>query len=114
MQYYSLILVFQVSLTTYVVLANSNNLQRIERGEMLTRTWQVQVEKVLAQDAIFDGANEISIISGCNIGIARELMHNLPGLLPVALYKQQALLLVRRLSKLRVTARLKPFVHDTD
>ncbi|MEH2063737.1 MAG: NAD-binding protein [Nostoc sp.] len=61
-----------------VVLANSNNLQRIERGEMLTRTWQVQVEKVLAQDGIFDGANEISIISGCNIGTARKLMYNLP------------------------------------
>ncbi|MHC5596089.1 MAG: potassium channel family protein [Nostoc sp.] len=95
-----------------VVLANSNSLQWIERGEMLTRTWQVQVEKVLAQDGIFDGANEISIISGCNIGTARELMHNLPGLLPVPLYKQQALLLVRRLSKLRVTARLKPFVKN--
>ncbi|WP_176726998.1 TrkA family potassium uptake protein [Nostoc sp. KVJ20] len=97
-----------------IVLANSNSLQRIERGEMFPRNWQVQIEKVLAQDAIFDGANEISIISGCNIGTARELMHNLPGLLPTALYKQQALLLVRRLSKLRVTARLKPFVQDTN
>ncbi len=96
-----------------IVLANSNSLQRIERGEMFPRTWQVQIDKVLAQDAIFDGANEISIISGCNIGTARELMHNLPGLLPTALYKQQALLLVRRLSKLRVTARLKSFVEDT-
>lgn len=74
---------------------------------MFPRTWQVQIEGVLGQDAIFDGANEISIISGCNIGTARELMHNLPGQLPVALYKQQAMLLVRRLSKLRVTARLK-------
>ncbi|MEH1921586.1 hypothetical protein [Nostoc sp.] len=41
-------------------------------------------------------------------------MHNLPGQLPVVLYKQQAMLLVRRLSKLRVTARLKPFVQDID
>ncbi len=40
-------------------------------------------------------------------------MHNLPAQLPTALYKQQALLLVRRLSKLRVTARLKSFVEDT-
>ncbi len=95
-----------------IVLANSNSLQRIERGEMFPRIWQVQVDKVLAQDAIFDGANEISIISGCNIGTARELMHNLPGQLPVALYKQQALLLVRRLSKLRVTARLKSSVEN--
>ncbi|MBN4006310.1 NAD-binding protein [Nostoc sp. LPT] len=95
-----------------IVLANSNSLQQIERGEMYPRTWQVQIEKVLALDAIFDGANEISIISGCSIGTARELMDNLPGELPVALYKQQALLLVRRLSKLRVTARLKPFFED--
>ncbi|MDF5710849.1 MAG: NAD-binding protein [Nostoc sp. S4] len=97
-----------------IVLANSNSLQRIERGEMLPRTWQVEVEKVLAQDAIFDGANEISIISGCNIGTARKLMDNLPGQLPRALYKQQALRLVRRLSKLRVTARLQPSSHSRD
>ncbi|WP_335144014.1 potassium channel family protein [Nostoc sp.] len=95
-----------------IVLANSNSLQRIERGEMFPRNWQVQIERVLAQDAIFDGANEISIISGCNIGVARELMHNLPAQLPRALYKQQAMLLVRRLSKLRVTARLKPLVEN--
>lgn len=97
-----------------IVLANSNSLQRIERGEMFPRTWQVQVEKALAQDAIFDGANEISIISGCNISTARKLMNNLPGQLSIALYKQQALYLVRRLSKLRVTARLKPFTQDTE
>ncbi len=97
-----------------IVLANTNSLQRIERGEMFPRTWQVKVEKVLAQDAIFDGANEISIISGCNIGIARKLMDNLPGHLPKALYKQQALRLVRRLTKLRVTARLQPFSDDRD
>ncbi len=92
-----------------IVLANTNSLQRIERGEMFNKTWQVEIEKALAEDAIFDGANEISIISGCSIGTARKLMDNLPGQLPKALYKQQALRLVRRLSKLRVTARLKPF-----
>lgn len=92
-----------------IVLANTNSLQRIERGEMFNRTWQVEIEKALVQDAIFDGANEISIISGCSIGTARKLMDNLPGQLPKPLYKQQALRLVRRLTKLRVTARLKPF-----
>ncbi|MDZ8236095.1 MAG: NAD-binding protein [Nostoc sp. ChiQUE01a] len=97
-----------------IVLANTNSLQRIERGEMFKRTWQLEIEKALAQDAIFDGANEISIISGCNIGTARKLMDNLPGQLPKALYKQQALRLVRRLTKLRVTARLKPIFDDPD
>ncbi|MEH2072292.1 MAG: NAD-binding protein [Nostoc sp.] len=97
-----------------IVLANSNSLQQIERGEMFPQTWQVEIEKVLAQDAIFDGANEISIISGCNIGTARKLMDNLPAHLPKALYKQQALHLVQRLTKIRVTARLKPCSEDRD
>ncbi|BAY78725.1 TrkA-N [Nostoc linckia NIES-25] len=92
-----------------IVLANTNSLQRIERGEIFQKTWQVEIEKTLAQDAIFDGANEISIISGCSIGTARKLMDNLPAQLPKPLYKQQALRLVRRLTKLRVTACLKPF-----
>lgn len=87
-----------------VVLATSNSLQRIERGELTSRNYEVQVERALTSDAIFDGANEISIISGCSISTARELMKNLPGRIPQALYKQQAQRLVFRLNKLRVLA----------
>ncbi|MCX7595456.1 MAG: NAD-binding protein [Fischerella sp.] len=95
-----------------IVLATTRSLQKIERGELSPRNWQVQVEKALTSDAIFDGANAISIISGCSIGTARQLMKNLPGKLPLNLYKQQAQRLVLKLSKLRVIASLLPVNND--
>lgn len=95
-----------------IVLANSNSLQRIERGEKYTQTWHVQVEKALTQDAIFYGANEISAISGCDISTARQLMRNLPAKLPIPLYKQQAVRLVQKLQKLRVISTLKIEARD--
>ncbi|MBF2007959.1 MAG: NAD-binding protein [Chlorogloeopsis fritschii C42_A2020_084] len=97
-----------------IVLATSNSLQRIERGELSPRNWYVQVEKALTSDAIFDGANEISIISGCSIGTARDLMRNLPGQLPQPLYKQQAQRLVFKLNKLRAIAHLLPVDSCTE
>jgi len=87
-----------------IVLATTNSLQQIERGKLAPQNWQVLVETALTQDAIFDGANEISVISGCSISKARELMRHLPGRVPQALYKQQAQHLVFKLSKLRVMA----------
>ena len=89
-----------------IVLATSSSLQRIERGEIAPRLWQVQIEKALTRDAIFDGANEIALISGCSIGTARELMNHLPGLLRRPLYKHQAQRLVRDLNKVQVRAHL--------
>ncbi len=89
-----------------IVLANSSSLQRIERGEIAPRLWQVQIEKALTRDAIFDGANEIALISGCSIGTARELMKHLPGLLRRPLYKHQAQRLVRDLNKVQVRSHL--------
>jgi hypothetical protein len=53
-----------------VVLATSTSLQRIERGELTPRNWQVEIERALTPDAMFYGANEISIISGCSINLA--------------------------------------------
>ena len=96
-----------------VVLATSNSLQRIERGEMAPRCWQVQIEKALNRDAIDDGADEIALISGCSIGTARELMNHLPKMLRRPLYKYQAQRLVRELSNLHVVARLIP-ISDTE
>lgn len=61
-----------------IVLATTNSLQRIERGEMAPRRWQVQIEKALNRNAIDDGADQIALISGCSIGTARELMNHLP------------------------------------
>lgn len=74
----------------------------------------MQIEKALTSDAIFDDANAISIISGCSIGTARQLMKNLPGKLPLGLYKQQAQRLVFKLSKLRVIASLLPVNTDRE
>ena len=90
------------------VLATIDSLQQIERGERLPRHWQVQVEKVLSQGAMFEGARVITQISGCSIKAAQELMHHLPGVLYLPLYKHQAQRLVRELSKSQVLASLIP------
>lgn len=97
-----------------IILATTRSLQKVERGELSPRNWHVQIEKALTSDAIFDGANAISIISGCSIGTARQLMKNLPGKLPLGLYKQQAQRLVFKLSKLRVIASLLPVNSDRE
>lgn len=89
-----------------IVLATSNSLQRIERGEIAPRHWQVKIEKALNRDAIDDGADEIALISGCSIGTARELMNHLPRMLRRPLYKHQAQHLVRELSGVKVLAHL--------
>ncbi|EKQ70214.1 K+ transport system, NAD-binding component [Leptolyngbyaceae cyanobacterium JSC-12] len=96
-----------------VVLATSESLQRIERGERSPKCWQVQVEKALTRDAIFEGANEITRISGCSLSVARQLMASLPAQLPIPLYKHQAQRLVRHLSKVQVTAHIIPTTHNT-
>ena len=90
-----------------VVLATSNDLRRIEEGSSITpKCWQVVVEYALTQEAIFEGANAITRISGCDLSTARALMHNLPGTLPVLLYKHQAQRLVRSLKRAQVKAHL--------
>lgn len=91
-----------------VVLATSESLQRIERGERSPKCWQVQVEKALTRDAIFEGANEITRISGCSLSAARQLMASLPAQLPFPVYKHQAQRLVRHLGKVQVTAQIVP------
>lgn len=95
-----------------VVLATTHSLQQIERGELAAGNWQVRIEKALTGDAIFDGANEITLIAGCSLSLARELMKHLPQTLPIRLYQHQAQRLVAQLSKVRVIARLLPIVSD--
>ncbi len=89
-----------------IVLATSLSLQYIERGELAPRNWQVKIEAALTTDAIFEGANEIILITGCSIGTARDLMHHLPSLLHQPLYKHQAQSLVHKLSRVQVKAYL--------
>jgi hypothetical protein len=75
-----------------VVLATSNGLRRIEHGiaSITPKGWRVEVEKALTQEAVFEGANAIARVSGCNLSDARDLMKNLPGILRSPLYKHQA------------------------
>jgi voltage-gated potassium channel Kch len=89
-----------------VVLATINGLQQIERGEMLPRQWQVYVDKALSKDAIFAGATAIARISGCGINHARDVMNQLPTVLPIPLYKHQAQRLIRELGKAQVLAHM--------
>ena len=91
-----------------VLLATVTSLQRIERGDIdiISRSWQVHLEKALYQDAIFDGGNIIARITGCNLAFARELMNSLPQTLPIPLYQHQAERLVRELKKSQVQAYL--------
>lgn len=74
----------------------------------------MRCEKALTQDAVFEGANEIALISGCSISTARELMNHLPGTLKRSLYQHQAQRLVQRPSKVQVLAHLVPTPTDTE
>jgi Trk K+ transport system NAD-binding subunit len=101
-----------------VVLATSKGLGYIEHGiaTITLKSWQVQVEKALTPEAVFEGANAIARISGCNLSTARTLMHNLPSRLQVPLYKHQAQRLARSLNKAQVKARVVPIsknLHQT-
>ncbi|MEH2435700.1 MAG: TrkA C-terminal domain-containing protein [Nostoc sp.] len=89
-----------------IVLATSSSLQRIEWGEMLPRQWSVQIEKALTTNAIMYGAQEIVLVTGCSSASARQWMNNLPGVLPIPLYKHQAQRLVRELTKIQVLANI--------
>jgi len=96
-----------------IVLATIDSLQQIERGERLPCCWQVQVDKALSKGAVFEGARVLARTSGCSMNAAQELMHHLPGVLYLPLYKHQAQRLVRELSKHQVLAYLIPVSGDT-
>ncbi|MBV8886247.1 MAG: NAD-binding protein [Chroococcidiopsidaceae cyanobacterium CP_BM_RX_35] len=91
-----------------IVLATTESLQQIQRGVRRPCLWQVQVDKALSKDAVFEGASTIARTSGCSISVATELMHHLPGVLHLPLYKHQAQRLVRELKKHQVLAHLIP------
>lgn len=95
---------------TLVVLATIDSLRRIEHGELsiTPKHYRVRIEKALNKEAVFEGANAIARVCGCNLSIARDLMKNLPATLPTPLYPHQAQRLVRSLDKIRVQARIVP------
>ncbi|WP_017301842.1 potassium channel family protein [Nodosilinea nodulosa] len=89
-----------------VVLATIGGLRRIEQGHLAPRDWHIHLEAALTANALFDGAAEIARSSGYRLGEAREFMAQLPGTLPVPLYRHQALRLVRLLTRAQVKAQV--------
>jgi Trk K+ transport system NAD-binding subunit len=87
-----------------VVIATIRGLRRVEQGQRAQPTWQVQVDRALTPDSLFEGASEIARIAGCKLGDAREFMAFLPGVLPFPLYRHQAERLVRSLNRVQVRA----------
>jgi Trk K+ transport system NAD-binding subunit len=95
-----------------IVLATIEGLQTVEVGKRHPQGWQVRVERATTPEAIFEGANTISRISGCSLSTARELMNHLPGILISPLYQHQGQRLVRALSKIQAIAHLMPTVES--
>ncbi|NEQ44972.1 MAG: potassium transporter [Leptolyngbya sp. SIOISBB] len=91
-----------------VVLSTIRGLRRVEQGDLATKQWQIEVLQATATDAIFEGGTEITRMTGCPLDEARALMDNLPAVLPHKLYLHQAMRLVRRLKRLRVSAKILP------
>ncbi len=91
-----------------VVLATINGLKSIEKGQLALdkKIWKIQIQNAATSEAIFEGANVLSRISGCSLSVARNVMKRLPTIFPVPLYHHQGLRLVRELRKLRVNSYL--------
>lgn len=97
-----------------IVLATIGSLKRIEKGETVPRRWQVRVERAMTDNAVFDGAAELALITGCGIETARKLMADLPATLTMPLYYHQAQRLVRKLRKTQVIARVEQASHTSN
>jgi Trk K+ transport system NAD-binding subunit len=94
-----------------VVLATTEGLRRIEKGERGQPTYGMVVDRAMTAEAVFEGANAIARIVGCDIGKARDFMVSLPVYLPHPLYFHQAKRLLRHLTRNRVDARVVPFAQ---
>ena len=91
-----------------VVLATIEGLKLIEKGQLSLdkKNWEIQIQNAATSEAIFEGANTLSRISGCSLSLARDIMNKLPTMFPVSLYYHQGVRLVRELRKVRVDSRL--------
>ncbi len=87
-----------------VALATIGGLQNVEHGVSAERAFQVRLLRAVSHDAEFDGAAIIARVTGCELGTARRQVSNLPATLPLGLFRQQALRLVRELSVAGVEA----------
>lgn len=89
-----------------VVLATIEGLRMIEQGMRTKPNWGIRVERAISPTVIFEGGSTIARITGCPLALARQVMQDLPALLPFPLYRPQAQRLVRELGKIQVIAKL--------
>lgn len=89
-----------------VVLATFDSLQRIENRERLPGSSAVRIESASSEETRFEGAMTIARLAGCEPEVAQALLGRLPATLPVPLYRQQALELVRLLKKSFIDAKV--------
>ncbi|MDJ1184399.1 NAD-binding protein [Roseofilum casamattae] len=91
-----------------VVLSSIDGLKHIEQGTVQSdlRCWYVRINSASTEDSVFDGANTISRVSGYHLSASRDLMNNLPQILPKPLYLNQAERLIHQLRRSRVRAEL--------
>jgi Trk K+ transport system NAD-binding subunit len=92
-----------------IILATVDSLHRIDRGEKLPKTWQVYINSTATKTTEFEATRTIARIADCSLSTATEVMNQLPTVVPIPLYKHQALRLVRELSKVQTQAHLIPF-----
>ncbi len=91
-----------------VVLSTIDGLRRIEQGRLnlAAKKWHIEVMQALTSDALFEGANAIVRVTGCNLALARKTMNNLPQTLLLPLYQHQAERLIKELRKVLIVSRL--------
>lgn len=92
-----------------VVLATVDGLHQIDQAEQRPRCWQVCVNATATQSTVFEGIRIITRITNCSLGTATEVMNQLPAVVPIPLYKHQALRLIRELSKIQTQSHLISF-----
>jgi hypothetical protein len=89
-----------------VVLATVESLQRLAYGARLSPEYQVYIDRLLISHAEFEAIGTVARISGCEMHIATQVIRRLPDVLPMPLYKPQALRSVRELKKIQTHAHL--------
>ena len=88
------------------VLATTEGLRRIEKGQLLPRRRMLRINKTTMPSAKFEGANILARLTGCDLGLARNLMENLPAEYPVPVYLHQGYMIVKTLRKNMIDAEL--------
>jgi len=89
-----------------IVLATIEGLKAIELGKPHLRQWQLEILSAKSKMTIFDGTSAIARISGCSLKIAKEVMDNIPCILPVKMYHHQAVRLKKILHQNQIQSHL--------